>query len=125
MHYHEVRIVTRKLRKNQTLSEQLLRKRIRNRQLDGFKFLRQHHIVYDRNGNDLNVFIPDFYCPAARLAIELDGGIHMITRDHDLWRDEILASMRIRVLRINNNELPDMESVLRKIRLMLRPPPYA
>ena len=125
MHYHEVRIVTRKLRKNQTLSEQLLWKRIRNRQLDGFKFLRQHHIVYDRNGNDLNVFIPDFYCPAARLAIELDGGIHMITRDHDLWRDEILASMQIRVLRINNNELPDMESGLRKIRLMLRPPPYA
>ena len=84
MNYHEVRQISRKLRKNQTPSEHLLWRRIRNRQLDGFKFLRQHHIVYDRKENDLNVFIPDFYCPSRRLAIELDGGVHLRTREHDL-----------------------------------------
>jgi very-short-patch-repair endonuclease len=125
MKYHEIRQISRKLRKRQTPSEKLLWKRIRNRQLDGFKFLRQHHIVYDRNGNDLKVFIPDFYCPTKRLAIELDGGIHLMTREHDLWRDEILTLMGINVLRIRNEELLDIEYVLKKILLLLHTPPYA
>jgi very-short-patch-repair endonuclease len=125
MNYHEVRQISRKLRKGQTLSEKLLWKRIRNRQLDGFKFLRQHHIVYDRKDNDQNVFIPDFYCPTKRLAIELDGGIHRLTREHDLWRDEILTSMGINVLRIRNEELLDIKNVLKKILLLLHSsPPY-
>jgi very-short-patch-repair endonuclease len=71
--------------------------------------------VYDRNGNDLNFFIPDFYCSRVRLAIELDGGVHINTKDYDARRDEILTSMDIEVLRIQNEELIDMESVLLKI----------
>ena len=115
MNYHEIKLISRKLRKIQTTYEKQLWNRIRDRQLNGFKFLRQHPIVYDRNGNDLNFFIPDFYCSSVRLAIELDGGIHINTKDYDARRDEILTSMDIEVLRIQNEELIDMESVLQKI----------
>ena len=115
MNYHEIKLISRKLRKIQTTYEKQLWNRIRDRQLNGLKFLRQHPIVYDRNGNDLNFFIPDFYCSSVRLAIELDGGIHINTKDYDARRDEILTSMDIEVLRIQNEELIDMESVLQKI----------
>ena len=121
MNYHEIKLLSRKLRKNQTVSEKQLWKRIRGRQLDGFKFLRQHPVIYDRNGNDLNIFIPDFYCPRARLAIEVDGGIHNTRQDQDRRREKMLTDMDITVLRINNDELIDMESVLCKIREKLKP----
>lgn len=116
MNYLEVKLLSRKLRKNQTPYEKHLWSKIRNRQLEGFKFLRQHPIIYDRNGNDLNIFIPDFYCPASRLAVEVDGGVHLNTGDYDKWRDEIIISMEIEVIRITNEELMNMESVLKKIR---------
>jgi very-short-patch-repair endonuclease len=119
MNYHELKLISRKLRKIQTPSEKQLWNRIRDRQLDGFKFLRQHPIVYDRNGNDLNFYIPDFYCSSVRLAIEVDGGIHINTKDYDTRRDKILNSMDIEVLRIQNDELVDMECVLRMIRARL------
>jgi very-short-patch-repair endonuclease len=76
MNYHEIKLLSQKLRKQPTEYEQQLWFRIRDRQLDGYKFLRQHPLIYDRNGNDLKIFIPDFYCAKARLVIEVDGGIH-------------------------------------------------
>jgi len=121
MNYHEIKIVSRKLRLNQTPGEKRLWSLIRDRQVDGFKFLRQHPILYDRQGNDLNIFIPDFYCPKARLAIEVDGGIHIKRKEKDLHREKILASMNITVLRISNDELLDIESVLYRIRIKLNP----
>jgi len=57
----------RYLRKNATPSERILWRHLRNRTLSGHKFRRQHPI--DR-------YVLDFYCPEARLAIELDGGQH-------------------------------------------------
>ncbi|MEI6050863.1 MAG: DUF559 domain-containing protein [Bacteroidota bacterium] len=115
MNYHEIKLISRKLRKNQTPCEKQLWQRIRDRQLDGFKFLRQHFIMYDRNGNELNVFFPDFYCPKARLAIEIDGGVHVNTQEYDKWRGAIITAMEIEVLRFNNDELSDMERVLQKV----------
>ena len=119
MNYHEVKLISRKLRKNQTPFEKQLWKKIRDRQLDGYKFLRQHFIIYDRNGNDLNFFVPDFYCPKVRLAIEIDGGIHVYTQGYDKWRSEIIRAMKIEVLRFNNDELVEMERVLQEIRMKL------
>ena len=55
------------LRQRSTKAEQHLWKMIRNSQLMGFKFRRQHPLKY---------FIADFYCHEALLVIELDGSIH-------------------------------------------------
>jgi very-short-patch-repair endonuclease len=120
MNYNEIKFFSGKLRKNQTEAEKQLWIHIRNRQLDGFKFLRQHPVIYDRKGNDLNAFIPDFYCPKVRLAIEVDGGVHVIMRDYDRWREEILTGMGITVLRFHNDELSEIEGILKKIRAKLK-----
>ncbi len=119
MNYSEIKEITGRLRKNQTLAEQLLWERIRNRRLEGYKFLRQHPIIYDRRGNDLNFFIPDFYCYEKRLIIEVDGEIHSGTLEYDHWREEILKRNNISILRIKNSEMADIESVLQRIRTEL------
>src|SRR5215470_4883825 len=57
----------RDLRQHMTDAEQCLWQCLRGKQLDGFRFRRQHPIAR---------FVLDFYCPTARLAIEIDGGQH-------------------------------------------------
>jgi very-short-patch-repair endonuclease len=57
----------RELRQELTPAEKVLWQALRDKQLAGFKFRRQHPI--DR-------FIADFYCAACKLIVELDGGIH-------------------------------------------------
>ena len=59
--------IARELRKNMTDAEKLLWSRIRRRQLSGYQFYRQRII---------GSYIVDFYCPTARLVIEIDGGQH-------------------------------------------------
>ena len=59
--------IRRILRKNLTPAEALLWKALQKSQLDGKKFRRQHSV-----GN----YILDFYCPAEKIAIELDGMPH-------------------------------------------------
>jgi leucyl-tRNA synthetase len=120
MKYHEIKHFSRELRKNQTPFEKLLWNRLRDRQLDGFKFLRQHPLLYDRQGNDLNFFIPDFYCPKTRLAIEIDGNIHDEKQEHDCWREKILTGMKITVIRFRNEDLGNMAWILEVIRDRLR-----
>ena len=99
----------RSLRGNMTDAEQALWFCIRRKQLDGFRFRRQH--PYER-------FILDFYCCEARLAVELDGGQHNtpdgIARDKD--RYEILQKHGIQVIRFWNNEVfLNLEGVLQRI----------
>lgn len=115
MKYHEIKELKRKLRNNTTPSEKLLWKHIRNRQLRGRKFLRQHAIVYDSFQDEHFFFVPDFYCIAEKLAIELDGRIHEFTKTRDANRDTILSDRDIRVIRIKNEELLDLATVLDKI----------
>jgi len=59
--------LARELRKNMTNAERLLWSKIRRKQLNGYQFYRQKNI-----GN----YIVDFYCPSAKLIIEIDGGQH-------------------------------------------------
>jgi len=115
MKYYHIKDIKQKLRNSPTQSEKLLWKHIRNRQLLGRKFLRQHAIIYDSNSNDHFFFIPDFYCEAEKLAIELDGKIHEYHKKKDSNRDEILSDMDIKVLRIKNEELQAIPVVLQKI----------
>ena len=59
--------IARDLRKNTTDAEKLLWTRIRKKQLQGFQFHRQKNV---------GQYIVDFYCPASRIVIEVDGGQH-------------------------------------------------
>ena len=107
----------RELRKNQTPSEKILWNVLRNRKLDGKKFLRQHPLIYENmNDEKLSFFISDFYCAEHRLVLELDGKIHDFQKDYDAHRDKIINEMGIEVLRIKNEELKDIEKVKEKIR---------
>jgi very-short-patch-repair endonuclease len=94
----ELKSVRRNLRKNLTGHERLLWNKLRDRQLDGYKFYRQYSI---------NRFVVDFYCPERRVAIELDGGHHgeSVQAQRDSERDEALKSMGILVLRFTNYEV--------------------
>ena len=99
----------RALRETMTDAEQLLWYRLRRKQLDGFRFRRQH---------PFEMFVLDFYCCEAKLAIELDGGQHneskVIIRDNA--RTEFLAKHGIRVLRFWNNDVfGNLEGVLQRI----------
>ena len=116
MIYPEIKARAKELRKNSTKAEKLLWENLRKRKLNGEKYLRQHPLIYESSKNEYFFFIPDFYCSEIKLAIELDGAIHKSTIMKDKNRDEIINSMGIRVLRIKNEELMDMEAVLSKIR---------
>ena len=88
----------RVLRKNLTPAEALLWKALKNRQLKGRKFRRQHSV-----GN----YILDFYCPSEKLNIELDGMPHftIIGEKKDKKRDEYLKTFGIKIIRFENRDL--------------------
>ncbi len=98
------------MRKKVTPAERRLWEVLQNRQLDGYKFRRQHPIYK---------YIADFYCHELSLVIELDGGVHdgLEQKEHDLNRDQVIQEFGIRVLRIKNEEvIGDMEDVIRMIK---------
>jgi very-short-patch-repair endonuclease len=82
----------RYLRKNATDCERILWRHLRNRNFAGYKFRRQHPI---------DSYTLDFYCPAVKLAIELDGSGHgyRLCETHDQAREQFLASQGIAVIR--------------------------
>ncbi|WP_425290813.1 endonuclease domain-containing protein [Spirosoma linguale] len=65
------------------------------------------------------MYVLDFYCPAERLCIEVDGSVHRAAEAiaHDHIRDATLAQLDIKTLRISNHEVDkNIEAVLQKIR---------
>jgi very-short-patch-repair endonuclease len=99
-----------------TDAERLLWSKVSRKQLKGIQFYRQRII-----GN----YIVDFYCHAAGLVIEIDGGQHYYGEElqDDKVRDGRLASLGLKVLRFSNLDvLQNIEGVLEKIYLNLNPP---
>lgn len=97
------------LRRAETPAEKILWSYLRNRQLKGRKFRRQH--AFDK-------YILDFYCHECRLAIELDGSIHdeKMNQQYDEMRTEELKSSGLRVLRFRNEEIiNNIDKVLERI----------
>jgi len=88
----------RELRKKQTSAEELLWVLIRNRQLHGFKFRRQHQF---------GDYVADFYCHEAKLVIECDGRVHQANEQwhHDQNRDAYMIAHGLRVLRLTNEQI--------------------
>jgi len=74
----------------------------------GAKFRRQHATT---------CYILDFYCPAMKLAVEVDGPIHERQKAKDIMRDANLSRDGIVVLRFQNSEIfTGLEDVLECIR---------
>jgi very-short-patch-repair endonuclease len=97
----------KQLRKSLTPSEKQLWQALRGGKLAGLKFRRQHPV-----GN----FILDFYCPAYKLVIEVDGEIHANQSDYDFHRTVQLETHGYRVLRFQNEAVTHhLETVLSKI----------
>ena len=88
-----IRTRARALRKNMSAPEVMLWTRLRGRSEDRPTFRRQHPI---------GSIIVDFYCPAARLAVEVDGATHWDDAEQakDAARDRWLSLQGIEVLRI-------------------------
>ena len=89
---------SRDLRNNMTDAEQLLWQRLRRKQILGLQFYRLKPILN---------FIVDFYCPAANLVIECDGGQHYTADglEADRARDQALAQLGLNVLRFDNRQI--------------------
>lgn len=74
-----------------TEAEALLWAHLQERRLNGFTFHREFEILG---------WFTDFYCPAARLVVEVDGREHRDRRAADNRRDEVMRANHYRVLRI-------------------------
>lgn len=87
--------IARGLRRNQTDDEKALWRALRDRRFAGFKFRRQHTV---------GDHILDFYCAAAKLAVELDGSQHGHPEgmQRDAEREKFLAQQGIAMLRFWN-----------------------
>jgi very-short-patch-repair endonuclease len=101
----------RSLRRALTPAEFKLWANLRNRQLGGFKFTRQEPI---------GPYYADFACRERRLIVEVDGGQHA-ERPADQRRDNVLAVLGYRVIRIWNNEvIENIDGVLQSLLSELR-----
>jgi very-short-patch-repair endonuclease len=109
----ELMMAARTLRREETPAEAALWQVLRDRGLDRLRFRRQHAV---------GRFVLDFYCPALRLAVEVDGGEHDTSEqvERDQARTEHLAAMGYTVVRVRNQEvLHDLPTVLARLKSVL------
>jgi very-short-patch-repair endonuclease len=104
----------RQLRRDMTLPERMLWREVRGRGL-GPRFRRQVPI---------GPYVVDFYCPQAKLVVEVDGDFHgdrlIEDRDRAVWLD----AQGYRVVRVQAVDiLTALEDVLERLLLLLTPPP--
>ena len=94
----------RLLRKKGTETERQVWDAIRNRKLNGYKFLRQHPIRCQTIDGEW-IFIADFYCAERKLIVEIDGLVHNHQRDYDKIRTNVVVQKGLRVIRFTNDEI--------------------
>ncbi len=95
--------IAKHLRREMTPPERSLWSALRRNGLDGFHFRLQQVI---------DGFIVDFYCDAAKLAIELDGTVHEEQWKYDESRDKSISRRGVRVLRFSNEAMRESEAVI-------------
>lgn len=93
---------------NPTDQENLVWDNILKSKLTGYKFSRQKII---------DNYILDFYCSELLLAIEIDGSHHKenFQAGYDEARDSLLSSFGIKVIRVSNDEVKDLDKLREKI----------
>ena len=93
------------MRVKPTLTEHILWQQLRRKQLDGFKFRRQHGI---------GCYIVDFYCARLKLIVEIDGKTHAAPEQiqKDKIRTAYFHSNGYKIARYSNaevyNNLPEL-----------------
>ncbi len=70
--FSRIKKSARELRNNMTKSEKLLWHELKGKKLEGYRFLRQHPVLYKGNLTRYNYFITDFYSDEKKVVIELD-----------------------------------------------------
>ncbi len=98
MLYSILKEFAKRHRSNPTNAESVLWQTLRGKQLEGYKFRRQHIIAQ---------FITDFVCLSKKLVIEIDGLIHQLpdNKISDQERTEVLNSLGFEVIRFSNEEV--------------------
>ena len=99
----------RVLRSRSTSSEAQLWSRLRNRQLGGFKFVRQAAV---------GPYFADFACRECKLIVEIDGATHSLDREiaADTVRSDVLVRMGYRIHRVTNEDVAEnLDGVLETI----------
>lgn len=101
------------LRNNETQAEKILWEKLKNNQLKGNKFRRQHPI---------SLFIADFYCHQLKLIIEFDGEYHntleQIKKDDE--RTQVLQDNGMKIIRFTNCEIENnVDKVITEIGLII------
>ncbi len=95
------------LREASTAPEQLLWLALRNGQIGGLKFRRQHPV---------GPYVADFYCHSIGLVVEVDGMSHDDKVVQDSQKTRYLEAQGLRVLRvINEDVMCDLDAVTREI----------
>ena len=99
----------RLLRNNMTEAEKMIWDKLKNKQVFNARFRRQHPI---------GIFIVDFYCHEFKLAIEIDGEIHLEKEviDYDDGRTHDIEKLGVRILRFTNDQVyNNIDIVLQEI----------
>lgn len=106
----DLKLLSRTLRTEMTDAEQCLWQKLRKKQLAGVQFYRQKPLLE---------YIVDFYCPAAKLVVEVDGSQHLAADDaeYDRIRSARLLCLGVMVVRFDNRQvLLETESVVAVIK---------
>jgi len=86
------------LRSKMTDAEMVLWSRLKNRNIFKVRFRRQHPV---------DIFVLDFYCHEIKLAIEVDGRIHLKReiQEYDEGRSHDIEKSGIKMLRFTNEQI--------------------
>lgn len=73
-----------------------------------------------RAGASVQGFIVDFYCHKSALVVEVDGDIHDLQQEEDIWREKALRELGLRVVRFRNDEVvKDLSAAIKKIKTQI------
>ena len=99
--------LARQFRREPTKSEKILWQALRRKNFLGFKFRRQHVV---------EGYIIDLYCHKLKLAVEIDGQVHIQTAEDDQYRPQILERKGLIFFRISVQEVEEkLDEVLKNL----------